>query len=131
MTISTSRNSLSTKRQGKSKSYERKRRMNVGWRKRFRNIEESGRRRGWKDLEGWKHNSKKYINQAKRGEKKLKKSTGNPKLQPNPNPNPSKVRRKTSKLQASRFQTSKKLKHPSRLWLTQDSRQESQKSKPN
>lgn len=92
----------------------KEKRLNAGWRRRFKSTVESGRRRGWKDLEGWRRNSKKFINQVKREEKKSKKFTGNPKPLLNPSPNLNKIRKKTFKLQASKYQMSKKQKHLSK-----------------
>ena len=95
MTISISRNSLSTKRQGRSNSYARRKRTSVDWRRRSRSIAESERKKDWKDLEGWKLSLKKSINQAKREGKKLKGFTDSHKPQPNLNPKKNNPNKKT------------------------------------
>jgi len=92
----------------------REKRLNADWRRRFKSIVESDKRRDWKDLEGWKHNSKKSINQAKREEKTSKNFIGNPKPQPNPNPKLSKIRKRTFKPQVNKYQMNKKQRHLSR-----------------
>lgn len=130
MTISISRNSLSTKRQGRSNSYARRKRTSVDWRRRSRSIAESERKKDWKDLEGWKLSLKKFINQAKREGKKLKGFTDSHKPQPNLNPKKNNPNKKTLKHQVNKQPTNKKQKLLSKPSLTQNSRQELHKFKP-
>jgi|JI10StandDraft_1071094.scaffolds.fasta_scaffold1188107_2 hypothetical protein len=115
MTTSINRNSLSTERQGRSNSYAKSKKVKGDWKRRYKSIVELEKKKDWKDLEGWKHSLKKYINPARREEKRLKGFTDNHKHLPNLNPKLNNPSKRTWKHQANKHPMSKKQKHPNKL----------------